>query len=442
MMILRFPLIVALILLSVVTTGDELSERVLRGIKYGEAARWAHANERPFDDQQAYNQLPPRCPQRLGAEIVGDEDCLYLNVISPGGAKNAPVLVWFHGGGFVGGYSGDWISRFNRFTQAGIVVVIPNYRLGRLGNVSTDFAQGNFALGDMQVALQWVQHNVGLLGGDPNNVTIMGQSAGGMAVQMLMASEASSGLFSRAISQSGYGSWPMPNTAEQVDPVKQGDAIEDLIASVDGFLIPYIDGQLLRASPAEIFQRGEQVSVPLLMGSNSFDGSVMPYSGVDRASLRSLLNDSKQEVVDTYFNETNDGELATQLLFGDLRYGLPSLRLGSAHTQAGNKTYLYYFDYLPSGLEAMLLGSPHGLELATIMGYQPGWLPPSMPVHDSELGKSMAAAWIAFIKEGAPCSEQLCLQLNEDTLLINSLGRTNRLESFVARLRLIDASMH
>ena len=414
----------------------------LLGIKFAEAGRWERPTVVPFYQDVHYGELPPHCPQQREDRVIGIEDCLYLNVIAPESPIDAPVVVWFHGGGFVAGYSGDWVERAHRFTDAGVIFVAPNYRLGRFGNVATEGAQGNFALSDMQAALKWVQNNIESLGGDPGNVTIMGESAGGMAVQMLMSSPKSEGLFAKAVSMSGYGTWPMP-TAEVLEPstsVTFDDDVYTVVTSVDGFLIPYIDPEVLPLSPYETFMSGTQMRVPLIIGSNSFDGSVMPASGVDVPELFSLLGDQAESIYSVYQQQFVSGELSVASLFGDLRYGLPTTTMGEAHGAAGNTAYLYYLDYVPESLVQVLPGAPHGIELPLMMGYQPAGVPPEIDLTNDTFGSQLFSTWLGFIKDGSMAGP-LEFSPTQESVVVNALGRQDRVTDFTSRLELIESAM-
>ncbi len=151
----------------------------------------------------------PICPQHATEGLIAranlpqSEDCLSLNIWTPGGTKR-PVMVWIHGGGFTQG--GASIPRFDgaQLARRGVVLVSFNYRLGRLGFFPHPaLADANFGLLDQIAALQWVKRNIAAFGGDPANVTIFGESAGGVSVQMLMTSPLAKGLFAKAISRSG-----------------------------------------------------------------------------------------------------------------------------------------------------------------------------------------------------------------------------------------------
>ena len=186
-----------------------------KGMSYARAPigtlRWAPpvAPEK-FADPRPAVQFGPACVQPPSESIARvSEDCLSLNVWSPVDAHQAPVMVWIHGGGFLTG-SGQIPGE--RLAQDTVIVSI-NYRLGPLGffsHAALDNAQANFGLLDMTQALRWVRDNIAAFGDDPDNVTVFGVSAGGMAVNLLMVHEDAQGLFHKAIAQSGYGTWSLP----------------------------------------------------------------------------------------------------------------------------------------------------------------------------------------------------------------------------------------
>ncbi len=179
----------------------------------------------------------PSCPQPMnadnspnsgGANGPTSEDCLQLNVFAPKDAKHAPVMVWIHGGGHRTG--SGWIYGGQNFARDGVVVVAINYRLGALGYFAhpaltkaakPDEAVGNYGLMDQIAALKWVQRNIAAFGGDPKNVTIFGESAGGQSTLALLATPSAKGLYSKAIVESGLG-WVTPKTLadKETDGVK------------------------------------------------------------------------------------------------------------------------------------------------------------------------------------------------------------------------------
>ncbi|MCP2014186.1 para-nitrobenzyl esterase [Deinococcus sp. HSC-46F16] len=231
----------------------------------------------------------------------GSEDCLYLNVHAPSGASRAPVMVWIHGGSFRSGAGSDYDARVLAREQGAVVVTI-NYRLGPLGFLAApglvdSRGAGNYGLLDQQAALRWVRENIAAFGGDPANVTVFGESAGGMSICDQLASPGAAGLFDKAMIQSG------PCTPEIVlsplaDALKTGAAFARTVGCPDAgaaclravpaerlltaetpgltfvaFPPVYGDGVLPR-SPQEVFASGEFIRVPTLIGTNLDEGTL------------------------------------------------------------------------------------------------------------------------------------------------------------------------
>jgi len=228
------------------------------------------------------------------------ENCLYLNVWQPGGTKagaKLPVMVWVHGGGFVNGGSSPAVYAGDAFARDGIVFVSLNYRLGRFGFFAHPALEkegygGNFGFLDQIAALKWVQANIARFGGDPAQVTVVGESAGGMSMHMLLQSSLARGLFARAIVESGGGrdALPQPTLAEAAKageafaPSLTADQLRALPAEKitgdlsmmtmrqPGYSGPMIDGRTITGSPVAAATAGRYAQVPVMIGANSADG--------------------------------------------------------------------------------------------------------------------------------------------------------------------------
>lgn len=264
----------------------------------------AHEGERPA------LAFGPACPQgqdNFSGSDVGtrDEACLYLNVWAPAQADAPlPVMVWLHGGahrigaGSLPFYNGTSLAR------RGVVVVTLNYRLGYLGYfahpaLSGEGEGGNFGLLDQIRALQWVQTHIAAFGGDPQRVTVFGESAGAVDIQNLMTLPEADGLFHAAIVQSG-GGWAEPATADELQAaVLDNLASQDIAETADARALrklppevfvkalsgrvklgfgPFVDGVLIKRAPRETFAAGEQHPVPMIIGSNSWEGNLSRLS--------------------------------------------------------------------------------------------------------------------------------------------------------------------
>ena len=334
-------------------TGEQLDGyRAYRGIPYVAPpvgnARWrAPQPLQPWEGVRAATEYGPGCWQPAGtgnavfierltegagmswfgqlviqsvagaAEADVSEDCLTLNVMAPDHATDArlPVMFWIHGGGHAFG-SGGTMYESSSLVREGVVLVTINYRLGLYGFMGhpelaaedPNGSTGNYGMLDQIAALEWVQQNIARFGGDPANVTIFGESAGGHSVGQLMASPLSRGLFHRAIAQSGSGFYQFQAAATETERMSGFDAGHRVaaLAGVSGTneidalrtlstdalaaaatdpdvaatLHPQIDGYVLPAPTAAIFAEGKQHPVPLIVGSNADEGSVLYYLGL------------------------------------------------------------------------------------------------------------------------------------------------------------------
>jgi para-nitrobenzyl esterase len=247
------------------------------------------------------------CPQTASAfgQASTNEDCLYLNVYSPnngpgkGHTKNLPVMFWIHGGGLTVGESDDYDP--TRLVQQGVVVVTINYRLGILGFLahpsltaeSGDHASGDYGLMDQQAALRWVNRNIAKFGGDPQNVTIFGESAGGLSVHAQLASPLAAGMFQRAIAESGAYAFALPSLSEaeasggnfaqtvgcsdQTLACLRAVPVATLLAnqpSTSGEIVPNVDGKVLPQSIGAAIENGEFNRVPVIEGTNHDEFSI------------------------------------------------------------------------------------------------------------------------------------------------------------------------
>ena len=292
---------------------DHSGVRVYKGIPYaappvGEM-RWRPPQPvRPWDRVRSAsafgsNSLQGVVFDDIDPTICGvSEDCLFLNVwtpAEPGGSERLPTMVWIHGGGFVVGSGSEARYDATRLAQRGIVAVTLNHRLNALGFLahpeltaeSADGASGNYGMLDLVAALGWVKRNIAAFGGDPDQVTIAGESAGSEAVSALMASPLAKGLFARAIGESGAMFATPSRAPAPLDKAEAAGAAfmrkvgarnlaelraapaEAILAAAPGLgYRPIIDGLFLPKTPAQIFAAGEQADVPLMAGWNKDEG--------------------------------------------------------------------------------------------------------------------------------------------------------------------------
>lgn len=372
--------------------------------------------------------LQPESPY-LSAPGGYSEDCLNLNIWSPSLSGDAPVMVWIHGGGF---RTGSNVIPGEVFAERGVVVVSINYRLGPLGffaHEALDSEVANFGLLDMELALEWIQQHIAGFGGDPDQITIFGVSAGGQAVNLLMASPRTEGLFHRAIAQSGYGTWALPRSktaptpaplAMDGQPAVSAEAVgadivnrlgvtantvsalraingRDLVTALEGFQLPIVDGTSLPEEPGIIFLRGAQQRVPMMTGGNSYEGSVMPAAALTEADVRQYLAEDLREARSRYREDPEN--LWLQRLFGDYRYLLSAHVLATAMPRVQQPAWLYYLDFLSAGQEDRP-GSYHGTDASLLLR---GHLSEDPEVR--ALTETLRGYWTDFARHGDPNGE-------------------------------------
>ncbi len=304
-------------------------------------------------------KAPPACPQVASGDPAGresrTEDCLYLNVWAPVKATHAqplPVMVWIHGGGFNGGFSGA--SQYDAIHLSGegdVVVVSINYRLGLLGLMMSSALDGqeqsgNYLIRDQQAALRWVQRNIGGFGGDPKNVTIVGESAGANSVLALLASPASKGLFHKVIAQSPTENAHTLNRA-QTDKGISKDIIvalgcaqspdvaaclralpADAFIKTKGRVGLVQDNEILPVDPYEAYRTGAFNHVPVLIGSNLNEGALF-VAGAERRLGRGLTDDDDPSQSVAFFG--NAAEVVRKA-YPSAKFGGPAQALSQAVT--------------------------------------------------------------------------------------------------------------
>ena len=387
------------------------------------------------------NEYGPICPQGR-AQLPQSEDCLYLNVWAPtdrDGDEPLPVMVWIHGGGFRAGNGrlGEppETGRGAGLARREVVVVSIQYRLGALGffahpalaaeaEASAE-PEGSHGVLDMIAALEWVHRNAAAFGGDADRVTIFGVSAGGMAVNTLMSTPESAGLFHRAIAESGYGTWRLPHIDEARD---QGAALiaeagfdigeepsaddlrtvpfEELNGLGTGFWVP-IAGTVLPDEPGIVFARGEQHDVPYITGGNSFEGTIFRAFGLDPDAYFARFGEREQQARSLYGAEAgtdNDDErVAAATMFGDQRYVISARYLAEHMKTVSSPGWAYYFQFVPDAQREAFPGAPHGSEVAYAFGDTNDPESERYPGPDGgALGEAMAGYWTRFAASGDP----------------------------------------
>ena len=375
----------------------------------------------------------PACPQTMrpngpnggGASGPTSEDCLSLNVFAPERAKHAPVMVWIYGGANIYGSNAVTSYDGSAFARDGVILVSVNYRLGALGFFAhpalTAAARpgeplGNYALMDQIAALKWVQRNIKAFGGDPGNVTVFGESAGGIDALALMSTPSAHGLFAKAIIESGAG-WDKrvsladaeaagrtlgaglagPNaTLEQLRALPA-----DAIVKADGRYGPIVDGRLMPESTTEAFARGHAVDVPLIIGSNSFEASLMSAFGIPPEGYFAVQSDALKAA---YADAPSD-KAKGYAMFTDAIMGGPA-RWIAGKESGGAPSWLYYFSFRRAVYKDYLPGAPHASEIPFVFD---SWshVDPKLSrgveaADDRALTAIVHACWVAFARTGAP----------------------------------------
>ena len=402
-----------------------------KGIPYAAppvgAGRWsAPAPVQPWKAPRDAAAYGPDCMQnplpgiQPGSRPMS-EDCLTLNVWTPKPAKEAklPVMVWIHGGGFVGGSGTLPETDGAALARRDVVIVSFNYRLGRFGFFAHPALgqDGNWGLMDQIAALKWVQRNIGSFGGDPAKVTIFGESAGGESVSRLMASPAAKGLFARAIVASGGGrdDWPTLADAQargQVFGARVGAADAAALRALpadkvlgglglmnkeeDRYSGPLTDGTIVPANADAIFAEGKQARIPYVIGSNDDELGFIPapFRAMVNGPVEKSLGAAAAGVKAAYATEDE----ANRRLGGDAIFAEPALAFGLSQARADAPTFLYRFGYVAEGQRKPGLGAVHASDVA----FQFGNLPADATVADRAAAKQLGDYWTNFAKTGDP----------------------------------------
>jgi para-nitrobenzyl esterase len=366
-------------------------------------------------------------------EQSSSEDCLYLNVwtTAESPSERRPVMVWLYGGGFSSGagseprYAGDGLAR------QGAVVVTLNYRLGALGflahpELSAESPQkvsGNYGMQDAIAALRWVQRNIAAFGGDPDNVTVFGESAGANLTNALVASPSAAGLFHRAIAQSGgFMGLGMARTgtlarAEQAGAKALTDAgmasiadarakpAAELIAAVRGGGL-VVDGHLIPEDLSLTFTSGRQNPVDLLIGSNKDEGTFFARPGLTADSCKTPARQRFGVLANEYlrmFPAGDDAQAGQAYLASFSDEAAWAMRKGAElQARSGNRAYVYYFTRVPpSPPDRPSRGATHVAEIPYMFNNLPQGPVPWTDT-DRQLADTMSSYWVNFARTGDP----------------------------------------
>ncbi|MFI0430980.1 carboxylesterase/lipase family protein [Mariniflexile sp. HMF6888] len=385
------------------------------------------------------NEFAPG-PMQGGTPPSGkSEDCLYLNIWTPAKTTNdkTPVLVWIYGGGFGAGATSETTYNGKNLAKKGVILVSIAYRVGQLGFMAhpelsaenPENTSGNYGLLDMIAGLQWVKDNIAAFGGDPNKVTIFGESAGGIAVSMLSASPLAKGLFNGAISESG-GSFgpPRPTTypGENMKTLKVAEneglaymesagvsSIAELRAIEaeklpGGRGWPIIDGHVILDDQYKLYEAGIYNDTPILVGYNSDEGASFtrtqdPKEFISNVEMR--FGPYADSLLKVYPVDSTSVPKTARDLSRDAAFGWQTWAWAKLQAKAGkSKVFYYYFDQHPDYPEDSPrygFGSPHGQEVSYVFKNLDA-SNPQITKTDLEISDLMSTYWTNFAKYGDP----------------------------------------
>jgi para-nitrobenzyl esterase len=413
-----------------------------------------------WDGVRDATQFGPSCPQALTRNPflppgTISEDCLYLNVYAPPVSSNdqggRPVLVWIHGGGLVQDGARNYDG--TKLAAAGAVVITINYRLGALGFLAHPALAsrpggpaGNYGLMDQQAALRWVQRNIAQFGGDPDNVTIAGQSAGGLSVLAQMVSPGARGLFQRAIVQSGtfaLNQRPLAvaeaagqtfatnvGCADQTAACLRNASVSDLVSNFGTEIPGVVDGAVLTQPIGTALARGQFARVPVINGITHDEelifvvgpgitvsqGTNIPLAGNPVTSANYQANiaqalgvtDARAAAIAAEYPPGAAPDVAFSFLVSDASFACPALQVDRWTAARGVPTYAYQFndDKAPVNVLGFSLGlATHGAELPYLFD-QPN-TPVVLDPDQQALAASMRTDWASFAGTGNPSSRAL-----------------------------------
>jgi para-nitrobenzyl esterase len=411
-------------------------------------------------------QFGNACPQRIDPFMTSipqmrlmapmNEDCLYLNVWAPAkaSAEKHPVLVWIHGGGYTTGAASQPLYDGEQLARRGAILVSMNYRLGSLGFLahpaltkeSEHHASGNYGLLDQIAALRWVKQNVAAFGGDPERVTIFGESAGGGSVLCLMVTPLARGLFHTAIVESGVAKLAKLHQGNDNQPSAEQKGVElmekcgvaagadtaalrkvSADALIKGFpsmevgankevsfkplgggpVAPIVDGYAILDEPNAVFASGKESPVPMIIGNTRDEMSLflsstpLPKTAADfQRRVGEVFGPAGADIAALFPGEdAKDIKTACIGLSTDVAWGLPTRLLARLHAHNGYPTYRYVFSRGTKQFPLTLLGAHHGCELAYVFGFSPDAKPDDAEKKTVDVVQHY---WLNFATNGDP----------------------------------------
>ena len=386
----------------------------------------------------------------LGTEPA--EDCLVLNLWRPAKASKArlPVMVWIYGGGFVNGGSSPAVYDGSQFAKGGVVLVSFNYRVGRFGFFAHPALTaetprgplGNYGLMDQIAALKWVQRNVAAFGGDPANVTVFGESAGGFSVHALMTTPLARGLFAKAIVESGGGRANLtpgrqvhdqppgaPPSGESVglafaksmgvdgqdaatlaalralpaDKVVSGLNLMTMFGNPT-YAGPMTDGQIIVGEPADLYRSGQAANVPVMVGATGMDGFAMART-LDQ--VYAPFGPGRRAAAEAVYDPSASGNVRAvgAKVASDLMMGEPARFVAKTLAGQGRKVYEFRFSYVAQSMRKEWPGAPHASDIPFFFDTVGARYGAGLTPQDEQVAKLANAYFIAFAKTGDPNGE-------------------------------------
>jgi para-nitrobenzyl esterase len=437
---------------------------VYKGVPFAQppvgTLRWrAPQLPKPWVGVKRADSYAPACAQVSRANaalgipaLPTSEDCLYLNIWTPAKAAgdHLPVMVWIYGGGFTGGATSIPLYDGTKLARKGVVLVSIAYRLGPFGFLAdpeltreSGRGSGNYGLLDQIAGLKWIQRNIAAFGGDPHQITIFGESAGGISVSMLAASPLANGLFQGAISESG-GSFGPPRsddeggvnvptlqTAERsgaaflaalgastIDEARKLSA-ERLLSGpgasmMGGRFWPNFDGYALPRDQYLLYSAGLQNDTPVLIGTNADEGAIFPHPR-DAASFVKLVRAQYGAYADkvlAVYPAGSDEQAArsASALMRDTAFGWNTWTWARLQSRTGKgRAYIYYFNHRPPYPDVPFfkgVGATHGAELAYVFG-NPAEQNMHFTEEDQALSEAIMTYWTDFAKRRDPNGDSL-----------------------------------
>lgn len=421
-------------------------------------AAWTGTRDaKAYGDDCAQDPFPfDAAPSR----VPFSEDCLYLNVWRPADStKNLPVMVWIHGGGFVNGGSSPAIYDGSNLAKQGVILVSFNYRLGRFGFFGfpaltaedPNALHGNYGYMDQIAALKWVKANIAAFGGDPDDVTVFGESAGGASVHTLLTTPLAAGLFHKAIIESGGGRGTLTGPrrlSEDLPGLPSAETIGVNFAKANGiegtgpealaalralpadkvvaglglmtvtaatgttYAGPVIDGELVTEAPDEAYRAGHMAKVPLIVGANDADIGFSDAKSMDEA-LAPFGTDKDKALAAYDPDHTGDVHLVAHDIAMDQLMVEPARLTAALFADQGLPAFEYRFSYVapaaaaafdvnPLMAQFSVKGAQHASEIPYVFDTVTAAYGNATTPADEATAKAASAYWVAFAKSGSP----------------------------------------